>query len=203
MERSIFHYQNIKQQKQIEAFLNEEFEKDKGKILFNKQEEILNELVKNIKGKSENQKKTLIQTILPRIALYKAMLKDGLSNEDVYQHMQRYMIDIVARQKHLSMVKMEKVPGFYLIYSKIFLRVVHNTDLWESEQRYDKDSFDVTMKKCLWHTACVENDCENLCRLFCDVDHVTYGELKKLGFSRTKTLGYGNECCDFHFYKKK
>ena len=26
--------------------------------------------------------------------------------------------------------------------------------------------------------------------------------LKKLGFSRTKTLGYGNECCDFHFYKK-
>ena len=193
----------IKQQKQIEAFLNEEFGKDKGKILFNKQEEILNELVKNIKGKSENQKKTLIQTILPRIALYKAMLKDSLSNEDVYQHMQRYMIDIVARQKHLAMVKMEKVPGFYLIYSKIFLRVVRNTDLWESEQRYDKDSFDVTMKKCLWHTACVENDCENLCHLFCDVDNVTYGELKKLGFSRTKTLGYGNECCDFHFYKKK
>ena len=193
----------IKQQKQIEAFLNEEFGKDKGKILFNKQEEILNELIKNIKGKSENQKKTLIQTILPRIALYKAMLKDSLSNEDVYQHMQRYMIDIVARQKHLSMVKMEKVPGFYLIYSKIFLRVVRNTDLWESEQRYDKDSFDVTMKKCLWHTACVENDCENLCHLFCDVDNVTYGELKKLRFSRTKTLGYGNECCDFHFYKKK
>lgn len=21
-------------------------------------------------------------------------------------------------------------------------------------------------------------------------------------YSRTKTLGYGKECCDFHFYKK-
>ena len=192
----------IKQQKQIKEFLNEEFGMDRGNILFNKQEEILNEIIKNIKEKSENQKKTLIETILPRIALYKAMLNDDLSNDEVYQHMQKYMIDIVAKQKHLSMVKMERIPGFYLLYSKIFLRVVRTTDLWESEQKHDKNSFDVIMKKCLWHTACVENGCEKLCHLFCDVDNVTYGELKKLGFSRTKTLGYGKDCCDFHFYKK-
>ena len=36
-------------------------------------------------------------------------------------------------------------------------------------------------------------------RLFCDVDDVTYGGLNKIGFSRTKTLGYGGDCCDFHF----
>ncbi|MCI6505808.1 MAG: L-2-amino-thiazoline-4-carboxylic acid hydrolase [Ruminococcus sp.] len=23
-----------------------------------------------------------------------------------------------------------------------------------------------------------------------------------MGFKRTKTLGYGGDCCDFHFYKK-
>ena len=44
--------------------------------------------------------------------------------------------------------------------------------------------------------------CAKLCHLFCDVDNVTYGELEKIGFSRTKTLGYGEDCCDFHFYKK-
>ena len=91
---------NIKQQKQIKAFLTEEFGVDKGNELFNKQEIILIELIKNTKNKSKNQMKTLIQTILPRIALYKAMLKDGLSDEEVYQHMQKYMIDIVAKQKH-------------------------------------------------------------------------------------------------------
>lgn len=32
-----------------------------------------------------------------------------------------------------------------------------------------------TMKKRFWHTACIENNCEELCRLFCDVDNVTYG----------------------------
>lgn len=192
----------IEQQNQIKEFLNEEFGVDKGQEVFNKQEMILAEIIKNIKDKSENQRKTLIQTILPRIALYKAMLQDGLSNEEVYQHMQKYMMDIVAKQKHLSMVKMEKVPCFYFLYSNIFLKVVRKTDLWKSTQKHGKDYFDVTMKKCLWHTACVENDCAELCHFFCDVDNVTYGNLKKLGFSRTKTLGYGGDCCDFHFYRK-
>lgn len=192
----------IKQQKQIKSFLKEEFGEYEGNKLFNSQEEILNKIIENIRGKSANQIETLVQTILPRIALYKAMLSKELSKEEVYQHMQKYMIDIVGKQKHSSMVKMEKIPGFYSIYSKVFLKVVRKTDLWESEQKCDKNSFDVTMKKCLWHTACVENNCEDLCHLFCDVDNITYGNLKKLGFSRTKTLGYGNECCDFHFYKK-
>ena len=192
----------VKQQKQINEFLNEEFGIAKGTELFENQKIILNELIENIRNKSKNQRKMLVQTILPRIALYKAMLNDGISDEMVYQHMQKYMIDIVAKQKHLSTAKMEKVPGFYFLYSNIFLRIVRMSDLWESVQKCGKNYFDVTMKKCLWHTACVENDCEKLCHLFCDVDNVTYGGLKKIGFSRTKTLGYGEDCCDFHFYKK-
>lgn len=193
---------NIKQQKQISEFLNEEFGTEKGKELLNKQEIILDEIIKNIKDKSDNQKQTLIQTILPRIALYKAILQDDLLGENVYEYMRKYMIDKVAKQKHLSMIKMERVPCFYFLYSNIFLRVVRKTDLWKSEKKYGKNYFDVTMKKCLWHTACVENNCEKLCPLFCDVDDVTYGGLKKIGFTRTKTLGYGGDCCDFHFYKK-
>lgn len=193
---------NIKQQKQISEFLNEEFGTEKGKELLNKQEIILDEIIKNIKDKSDNQKQTLIQTILPRIALYKAILQDDLLGENVYEYMRKYMIDKVAKQKHLSMIKMERVPCFYFLYSNIFLRVVRKTDLWKSEKKHGKNYFDVTMKKCLWHTACVENNCEKLCPLFCDVDDVTYGGLKKIGFTRTKTLGYGGDCCDFHFYKK-
>lgn len=193
---------NIKQQKQIKAFLILEIGAEKGEAVFNKQETILKEIIENTKNKSDNQMKTLTQTILPRIALYKALLAEGFDKEEKNNHMRRYMMDIVAKQKHASTAKMESIPGFYFLYSKIFLKVVRKTDLWESEQARGKDYFDVTMKKCLWHTACIENNCEELCRLFCDVDNVTYGGLKKLGFSRAKTLGYGGDCCDFHFYKK-
>lgn len=193
---------NIKQQKQIRPFLTEEFGETKGKTLFDKQESKLNKLIENTKNKSDNQMKTLIQTILPRIALSKTLAEEGFSEEDTYNYMRKYMIDKVATKKHVSMTKMELVPGFYSIYSKIFLKIMRTTDLQESTQKHGKDYYDVTIKKCLWHTACVENGCAELCRLFCDVDDVTYGGLKKIGFSRTKTLGYGGDCCDFHFYKK-
>ena len=193
---------NIKQQKQIKEFLIEEFGKDKGNSLFDKQEKMLNALIENTKNKSENQMKTLIQTILPRIALYKVLSKEEFQKDIAYKHMQKYMIDKIAMKKHSSTAKMELVPGFYSIYSNIFLKIMKTTDLQVSVQNHGKDYFDVTIKKCLWHTACVENDCAELCHLFCDVDDVTYGGLKKIGFTRTQTLGYGGDCCDFHFFKK-
>ena len=192
----------IKQQKQIKAFLIEEFGTEKGSALSGRQEKMLDTLIQNTKNKSENQMKTLARTILPRIALYKCLSEEGFSEEDVYKYMRKYMLDKVAAKKHASTAKMELVPGFYAIYSRIFLKIMRTTDLQESTQAHGSDYYDVTIKKCLWHTACVENGCENLCRLFCDVDDVTYGGLKKIGFTRTKTLGYGGDCCDFHFFKK-
>lgn len=192
----------IKQQKQIKEFLVEEFGKDRGNVLFDKQDKVLNELIKNTKNKTENQMKTLTQTILPRIALYKMMSADDFPKEDVYEYVRKYMLNKVAAQKHASTAKMELVPGFYFIYSRIFLKIMKTTDLQVSEQKQGKDYYDITITKCLWHTACVENGCAELCALFCDVDDVTYGGLRKLGFTRTKTLGYGGDCCDFHFFKK-
>lgn len=193
---------NIKQQKQIKSYLTAELGEEKGKALFDSQSEILNTIIENTKGKTENQMKMLTGTILPRIALYKALQKDGFSEEDVHRYMQKYMLDIVAAKKHSSTAKMELFPGFYSIYSKTFLKIMKTTDLQVSTQNSGKDFYDVTITKCLWHTACVENGCEELCRLFCDVDDVTYGGLKKIGFTRTKTLGYGGDCCDFHFFRK-
>lgn len=193
---------NIKQQKQIKSYLTAELGEEKGKALFDSQSEILNTIIENTKGKTENQMKMLTGTILPRISLYKALQKDGFSEDDVHRYMQKYMLDIVAAKKHSSTAKMEIVPGFYSIYSKTFLKIMKTTDLQVSTQNSGKDFYDVTITKCLWHTACVENGCEELCRLFCDVDDVTYGGLKKIGFTRTKTLGYGGDCCDFHFFKK-
>lgn len=47
---------------------------------------MFNELIKNTKNKSENQMKTLVQTILPRIASYKGLLKEGISEEESYKY---------------------------------------------------------------------------------------------------------------------
>lgn len=192
----------IKQQKIIKNFLFSELDTEAAQKIFDEQNNILDKIILNTFNKTKNQLKTLKNTILPRIALYKALNNYGFSMEDSNNHMKNYMLNYIAKSKHNSMVKMEKVPGFYSLYSKIFLKIMRKTDLQQSKQKHDAKSFDVTIKKCLWHQACVENECPELCRLFCDVDNITYGELNKIGFTRTQTLGYGGDCCDFHFFKK-
>lgn len=192
----------IKQQKIIKNFLFSELDTEAAQKIFDEQNNILDKIILNTFNKTKNQLKTLKNTILPRIALYKALNNYGFSMEDSNNHMKNYMLNYIAKSKHNSMVKMKKVPGFYSLYSKIFLKIMRKTDLQQSKQKHDAKSFDVTITKCLWHQACVENECPELCRLFCDVDNITYGELNKIGFIRTQTLGYGGDCCDFHFFKK-
>ena len=192
----------IKQQKQIHNFLVAEYGKEKGRLLFEKEYEMLNTSLEQTTEKTKNQLKTLVQTILPRIAMYKTFLNEGFSKDEATQYMRKYMLEIIAAKKHRSTAKMEKFPGFYRIYSSVFLKIMRTTDLQVSTQNHSKDFYDVTITKCLWHTACVENGCAELCSLFCDVDDITYGGLKKIGFSRTQTIGYGGSCCDFHFYRK-
>ena len=84
----------IKQQKQIRKFLNDELGAGTGDRLFFDQEKTLNELIANTKGKSKNQMKTLVQTILPRIALYKVLSVDEFSKANAYEYVRKYMIDM-------------------------------------------------------------------------------------------------------------
>ena len=193
---------NTKQQKQIKEFLLQKFGNVKGNEIFSLQEKSFDRILQGTSGKTKSQMRTLVQTILPRIALYKALKESGLPENEVRIHMQKYMLGVVAAKKHAAIQRMEIFPGFYAVYSKIFLKIMRTTDLQESTQKSEKNFYDITITRCLWHTACAENGCPELCGLFCDVDDVTYGGLKKIGFSRTKTLGRGGDCCDFHFFKK-
>ena len=149
----------IKQQKQIKSFLTEEFGIDKGLELFGRQSKILGTIIANTKGKSKNQKKTLVQTILPRVSLFKALQEGGFSEDDTYERMRKYITGKVAAQKHSFTARMEIIPGFFDIYKKIFLKIMRTSDLWESRQKYGDDFFDADITKCLWHTACLENCC--------------------------------------------
>lgn len=191
-----------KRQSVIKKFLIQEYGKQKGILILRKQELIFQTLSEQATGKSKTQKKTLRQTILPVIALYLAFIEFEPEKSRAVHMARKYMIDIVAADKHISMLKMEKMPGFFYLYKNIFLMVMRTSDLWESIQKSEKEYYDITITKCLWHEACFEYGCPELCQLFCDADNITYGGLHKIGFNRTQTLGHGGDCCDFHFFKK-
>lgn len=191
-----------RQQKQIRAFLAEQFGPEKGRALSAQQEREFAALLRTAGNKSFWRRQTLEQQILPCIALYKALEESGFAQAEAYRYAQTYMQEKVASGQRASMEKMERVPGFYALYSTGFCMVMRTIDLWESTQTRSKNAFTVTIRKCLWHTACAETGCAELCRLFCEADNVTYGGLRKIGFARTQTLGCGGTCCDFRFFRK-
>ena len=192
----------LKQPAGIQPFLIEEFGAERGNALFVKQEQTLRALIARQKDKSKTQMKTIAGTILPSVALYQTLLQDCGSQEEALARMARYQLDRAAREKHDFTAKLERVPGFFALYSAVFRRIVRGTGLWQSTQSHDRDHFDVTITKCLWHDTCAACGCPELCRLFCESDNVTYGGLRKMGFSRNTTIGCGGACCDFHFYRK-
>lgn len=193
----------MKQQKRIAQFIIDTLPKhDCGRII-KAQGQIFNQCVDAVSGKSKRQIKMLVGTILPRIALYKALLADDKYTEKAYVITRKYMLEVVGKEKHRATSNMEKVPFFYEIYSRVFLQIMKKTDLQKSTVIQGDGYYDVTITDCLWYNACIENGCAELCPAFCEVDDANYGNLRKLGFSRTQTLGTGGSCCDFHFYRKK
>ena len=192
----------IKQQKNVKRFLNEEFDKKEAERIYTSQCELLKNYRNSINTKSKNQLNTMVQTILPRIALYKSLLSDDKYSNNAYEITRKYMVNYVGKSKHDMTARLEKFPGFYKIYSNIFIKIMKNTDLQKSSTEVGKDYYNITITDCFWHNACKQYECPELCRAFCGVDDITYGNLKKIGFSRSQTLGMGGTCCDFHFYKK-
>ena len=191
----------MNQQKQIHNWIKRTIQNDPERIV-DSQSSIYENCVASLSAKTPNQLKTLTKTILPRIALYKALKTDDELSSDAYELTHKYMVEVVGTKKHKSTKNMEFFPGFYRIYSRTFLKIMRTTDLQKSTQKEGKDFYDITITDCLWYNACKEFGCPELCPAFCDVDDITYGNLRKLGFTRTQTLGKGGDCCDFHFYRK-
>ena len=105
---------SIKQQRSISEFLQTEYPHAKAEEIFNKQDSLLNKMFESVKDEAGSRFKTLEQTILPRIALYK-VLEEYAGDEERINIMRRYMLDVVASKKHASTARMEVVPGFFYI----------------------------------------------------------------------------------------
>lgn len=149
---------------------------------------------------SPSRRETMRTTILPRTAVYTVLKRRGLDAEKL---MEKYLREVQGPTARDQYAGLEWVPRFFEIFRWAFRKATASSDAWDSTFEEEKDRFDLTIRKCLWYDTCVECGCPEACRFFCECDNYSFGELKKVGFRRTQTLGTGGDCCDFHFYKKR
>lgn len=154
---------------------------------------------KNMQNETESRKKMAVDSILPRVALYSVLLEDGYPADQI---MTTYVEKYAGPAMHDKYTRMEKFPGFFGVFRKIFMAFTNRSDWWDCESVRTPDGFKLDIHKCLWKDCCDTVGCPGACKYFCDCDDITYGGLDKVAFKRTQTLGKGGEKCDFEFYRK-
>ena len=187
-------------QHNMQTFLLQRFGKKSIELLL-AQESLLDKYVSSIRNKSASQRKTMIKTILPRVALYKALQKNGFSPEESKGIVKDYMHFQLA-----SMLKMLKWVDRYIPFSFSLLQKIGSRsskkDNWRIENvQQGKRRFSFDVIDCLWYNTCIENDCAELCSAFCNNDIYLYGNLVNTAFVRTQTLAAGGKLCDFIYEK--
>ena len=161
----------------------------------------LTDLRRENAGASKEKQLHLERQILPGIAAYET-LQTVLPKDEALQTIHGYVEQRAQKQKK-AFIQLLRIPGLYRLVPGIFCRETPRffgtaagfaaTDIQTSGGVWRID-----MTKCPYHDTCVQYGCPELCCCFCDSDDITYGNMHpKLFWRRTKTLGRGDDCCDF------
>ena len=152
-------------------------------------------------GASQQLQTHLEGQILPGIAVYET-LQSVMPKEQALRTVHSY-VEQRAWQIKKSLCRLMRVPGLYRLVPGIAVkgtRKMFGTEAGFAARELQTTGgvWRIDMIQCPYHDACVRHGCPELCPCFCDSDDITYDGLHpRLLWRRTKTLGRGDDCCDF------
>lgn len=187
---------------QIVPHLEERYGSEKTQSIMNKALSRYDELVEENGDEPKACHMHTHERIYPAIAVFDAMISEGTGREEAADFLVKYYAWRAGGMA--PMIKaLFKIPGLYRIAPRVFYSMTKksfgpqagfaskNGYVSGNEMRFD-------MVKCPYMDKCVHYGCPEIVRGFCDADDVCYGGMHpKLSWERTKTLGYGADCCDF------
>ncbi len=147
-------------------------------------------------------KKVAVHTdgfIFPAAAIYQALKK--YAPDEAYDVIKDSMRRI-SEERGRSLAKMTRIPVFARLFLKMWGPVSRKMFGEASGFKNvfypcERGEFRMDITQCPYHKYLTELGCPEINTLFCDNDIYTYGNLPGLKFTRTKTIGAGDDCCDF------
>ncbi|QOR35202.1 L-2-amino-thiazoline-4-carboxylic acid hydrolase [Clostridium sp. 'deep sea'] len=187
--------------KYMENYINKSFDNKNAESIISKANYELYDLKKNCIEISKNRIKYLTTSIYPAISLYYALQKH-MSKEEAFAHMEIMISDNTKKTARKIYEFMGRLPFFFSLFRKMFTAGLKG-DSWNVEWvANSKTKFEYNIKKCLWHDTFKQYNCPELCALFCKNDEISFTDVStKMRFERKGALGYGDDMCDFHFYR--
>lgn len=150
---------------------------------------------------SPEKQRHLEGQILPGIAAYET-LQTAMPKEEALETVHHY-VELKAWRLRRAILKLMRLPGLYRKVPGIFARQTPRlfgtaAGFAATELQTTGGVWRIDMTRCPYHDVCGQYGCPELCRCFCDSDDITYDNMHpQLLWHRTKTLGRGDDCCDF------
>ncbi|MDL2318976.1 L-2-amino-thiazoline-4-carboxylic acid hydrolase [Eubacteriales bacterium OttesenSCG-928-A19] len=141
-------------------------------------------------------------SIYPSIALYEA-LRTIMSREAAEDYFRKQFHAITAKSAPVLRAIL-RLPGLHRRMPRFACRMLVTRYGTEAGFAYDilrddAEAMQVDMLRCPYHEACGRYGCPEITSVFCEADDIVYGGMHpKLLWGRTKTLGKGDDRCDFN-----
>jgi hypothetical protein len=148
-------------------------------------------------------RKHLEENILPGLALYRVLCDGGYDEAEALQLTERMLAVDLLRQRR-PLVLLGRLPFFFSLLRAVTHRFMGRNFPpqgwqveWPDEGR-DVVAFD--MKSCFYLDVLTEYGAPELTPVYCGLDDLVYGDVSPyVRWDRTRTLGRGDDCCDFRF----
>ena len=155
------------------------------------------------KDASKGERTHLEDTILPTTVVYKALLE--VDSENALKNTNDIIINLCEMGGSI-LDNMLKIPGMTAVFMKLLPKMA--LKLFGRECGFDYINFEASsdmmqmdMTMCPYVKYAKRFQVDELMPVFCNSDFATYGNLSKISFRRTETLGTGGSKCDFKFVR--
>ncbi len=191
--------------RQVISHLENKYGKDNAREIISKARERYSELLEENRDEPKEYYMHTRERIYPSIALFDALLSVGIYRKEAEDFVTDYY-----RWRSAGMASkiktIFKIPGLYKIVPKFFYSMSQKSfgpsaGFASKNQYLNKTEMRFDMVKCPYNDKCTKYGCPEIVKGFCDADDICYANMHpKLSWDRTKTIGHGDEVCDFRVH---
>lgn len=148
----------------------------------------------------------LKKSILPAVAAYKTLLAAGKTQNQAFEAVRASVLADSEKQK-IAFQKIGTLPfGFFLmrLMTPLSLKTTFGPSGWDfTWKQNDHRALKWDCSRCFYADIFTQHKVSELTSIFCESDDVVYGSIPTIRWARMRTIGNGDDVCDFTFYNER
>lgn len=154
--------------------------------------------------KWESHQIELRKRILPGLSIYSILLEENSDRERVFSEVEILFRAAFFQNRMRGIHLLNLLPDPFPVIRPVLRMMTRNEYMRGSQELIEdsKDCFAVNVYRCLILDILTEQDAAELTALYCKTDDWLAESLPRVGWERKKTLGRGDDCCDFRWCRR-